>query len=304
MVFIGFVFLSSAAIMKLFNGEVAPAWYIGLSTLALGFGFSFLWTPTTMGALSSISRNFAGIASGTFITIQEIGGNIGLVVTATLARINPSFTKGFHNAMWVLLFISLVIFRDSRRDIFFERKRFSLSKWYYLFPIVQIAVILFALFNVDFAAFSMRDIVLLIIATLTIGVNEELVTRGILLVGLRNSGMAEWKAWLGTIIVFSLLHLINVIAGGSLIVLVVVLTGGTIWYAARRIFNNLFVPIFLHALYDTAFFLLPGSYLVSESLPDHVLDIQLGSFLVLFLLSILFLVFGRKLFKAETVGWS
>jgi membrane protease YdiL (CAAX protease family) len=206
--------------------------------------------------------------------------------------------------MAVLLIISLVVFKDSRRDIFFERKQFALSKAYYLFPLAQVVVILFALFNVDFAAFSMRDILLLIIATLTIGVNEELVTRGILLVGLRNSGMAEWKAWLGTIIVFSLLHLINVIAGGSLMVLVIVLTGGTIWYAARRIFNNLFVPILLHALYDTAFFLLPGSYLVSESLPDHVLDIQLGSFLVLFLLSILFLVFGRKLFKAETVGWS
>ena len=173
-----------------------------------------------------------------------------------------------------------------------------------MFPIAQIAVILFALFNVNYSAFSISDILLVIVATLLIGVNEELITRGILLIGFRNGGMAEWKAWLGTLIIFSLFHLINVIAGGSLFVLVIVLTGGTIWYAARRIFNNLFVPIFLHALYDTAFSLLPGSYLVSEGLPDHILDIQLASFLVLFLLSILFLVFGRKLFKAETVGWS
>ncbi len=203
----------------------------------------------------------------------------------------------------VLLFISIVIFKDSRRDIFFERKRFSLSKWYYLIPIIQIAVVLFAFLNANISAFSIRDILLLIIATLTIGFNEELVTRGILLVGLRNGGMAEWKAWLVTFIAFSLLHIFNVIAGGSFMVLIIVMTGGVIYYAARRIFNNLFVPMLLHAFYDFAFYLLPGSYLVSEGLPDKVLDIQLGSFLVLFLLSILILIFGRKLFKDENVGW-
>ncbi|MEE4238440.1 MAG: hypothetical protein V2I51_17090, partial [Anderseniella sp.] len=78
------------------------------------------------------------------------------------------------------------------------------------------------------------------------------------------------------------------------------LTGGTLLYVARRVFGNLFVPIGLHALYDTAFFLLTGQYLVSESLPDHILDIQLGSFLVLFVATILFLVFGRGLLKHNT----
>jgi membrane protease YdiL (CAAX protease family) len=124
-----------------------------------------------------------------------------------------------------------------------------------------------------------------------------------LLVGLRNNRWDEWKAWVLTVIVFSLMHLVNVFGGDFLTVLIIVVPGGTLWYVSRRVFNNLFVSIGLHALYDTAFFLLPGKYLVNESLPDQVLDIQLGSFLILLAASILFVIFGRGLFKEETTGW-
>jgi hypothetical protein len=205
--------------------------------------------------------------------------------------------------MVVLLFISFFVFKDSRRDIFFERKRFDLSKLYYLFPLASLVVPLFVFFNVDFSAYSLRVILLVIVATLVIGVNEEVVTRGITLIGLRNNKWDEWKAWVMTVVVFSLLHLVNVLGGGNLTILLIVVTGGTLWYVSRRVFNNLFVSIGLHALYDTAFFLLTGKYLVSENLPDHVLDIQLGSFLVLLVVSILFVIFGRGLLKNETTGW-
>ena len=160
------------------------------------------------------------------------------------------------------------------------------------------------LFNVDFSAYPLRVILLVIVATLVIGFNEEVVTRGLMLIGLRNNKWDEWKAWVMTVVVFSLLHMVNVLGGGNLTILLVVVTGGTLWYVSRRVFNNLFVSIGLHALYDTAFFLLTGKYLVSESLPDNVLDIQLGSFLVLLVVSILFVIFGRGLLKNETTGWS
>jgi len=206
--------------------------------------------------------------------------------------------------MIVLLFISLFVFKESKKDIFFERKRFNLSKLYYLFPLASLVVPLFALFNVDFSTYSLREILLVIVATIVIGVNEEVVTRGITLVGLRNNKWDEWKAWVMTVVIFSLLHLVNVLGGGNLTILLVVVTGGTLWYVSRRVFNNLFVSIGLHALYDTAFYLLTGNYLVSETLPDHVLDIQLGSFLFLLVVSILFVIFGRGLLKNETTGWS
>lgn len=205
--------------------------------------------------------------------------------------------------MCVLLFISFVVFKDSRRDIFFERQRFSLAKWYYLFPLAWVGVSLFVLAQVQFAAYAPVVILQVIIAALAIAVNEEIVTRGILLVGLRNSRVAEWRAWLVTLLVFSLSHAVNLVGGASPTILLVTLTGGTLLYVGRRVFNNLFVPIGMHALYDIAFLLFTGLYAADQSLPDHVLDVQLGSFLVLLLVTILFLIFGRGLFKQETVGW-
>lgn len=207
--------------------------------------------------------------------------------------------------MIVLIFISLYVFKESRKDIFFERKSFALSRLYYLFPLAWLGVTIFALFNVDFSAYPIGVILLVLVASLAIGVNEETVTRGIMLIGLRNSKVSEWKAWLITVVVFALLHLVNVIGGAAnLSLLLVVLTGGTLLYVSRRVFNNLFAPIVLHALYDTAFYLLTGIYNVGETLPDHVLDIQLGSFLILLVVSILFVIFGRRLLKDETTGWS
>jgi hypothetical protein len=103
--------------------------------------------------------------------------------------------------------------------------------------------------------------------------------------------------------IFALLHLVNVLGGDSPTILIVTFAGGTLLYVARRVFNNLFVPIALHALYDAAFFLLTGKYLVGDSLPDNVLDIQLASFLVLFIAAILFLIFGRGLLRNDTTGW-
>jgi membrane protease YdiL (CAAX protease family) len=204
----------------------------------------------------------------------------------------------------ILLFISLYVFKASRRDIFFERKPFALSKLYYLFPFAWFAVTVVALLNVDYSAYSLNEIILVLIAALTIGVNEEIVTRGILLIGLRNSRLDEWKAWLVTVAAFALLHLVNVLGGGSPAILIVTFAGGTLLYVARRTFNNLFVPIGLHALYDTAFFLLTGKYLVGDSLPDSVLDLQLASFLVLFVAAVLFPISGRRLLKNDMTGWS
>jgi len=105
---VGFCLLALSALMQLQYSDGTTVFFIALATFSLGLGFGVIWTPTTTGALSAISRNFAGIASGTFITIQEIGGNVGLAITATVSRMSPSFTEGFHNGMWVMLVVSIL----------------------------------------------------------------------------------------------------------------------------------------------------------------------------------------------------
>lgn len=203
----------------------------------------------------------------------------------------------------ILLFVSLVLFKDSRKDIFFERTAFYLSRLYWAIPLVDVGVAAFALFNVEYSLISLGSLVLVLVAALSIGFNEEVVTRGILLVGLRNDRFSEWKVYVITLVVFSLLHLINLVAGGNITEIIVQFAGGTIFYVARRVSNTLIVPIVIHAFYDFALVLLDGPYLVGEELPSHVLDIHLASFLILFSLFVLFIIFGRNLLKNETTGW-
>jgi len=105
---IGFCMLLVSAILQLQYAETTSTLYIAIATLLLGFGFTLAYTPTTAGALSAISRNYAGIATGTFMTIQEIGGNVGLAVSGTAARLGKSFASSFHNGIWVLLVLSLI----------------------------------------------------------------------------------------------------------------------------------------------------------------------------------------------------
>jgi len=256
--------------------------------------------------------------TGLLTLLFYLVGSIGLALIATIFFRTPDpvgtervidgyIDQGMYAIIAmavIMLFLSFFVFRESSRDIFFERKTFALSKFYYLVPLAELAVIVVALTQVNYLAFTMSDFVKVIILTIAIGINEELATRGILLVGLRNGGLAEWKVFALTLVLFSVLHLVKLALGGSLIYLLIVATGGVVYYVTRRVFNSLWVAIGIHALHDIAFYLLPGAYAVDANLPDNVLDIQLGIFLFLLVVSILFLVFGRGLLKDETVGWA
>ncbi|MFN2263435.1 MAG: lysostaphin resistance A-like protein [Anaerolineales bacterium] len=206
----------------------------------------------------------------------------------------------------ILLLVVFVLFKDSRKDIFFERAAFHLSKLYWAIPLAEVGIAVVTLFNVQYSLMAFGSILLVMIAALSIAFNEEVVTRGILLVGLRNDKVSEWKVYITTLLVFSLLHLINLIAGGSFLEIIIQFFGGTIYYVARRVSKTLIVPILIHALYDTSVFLLNGPYaadVVLSELPGFVGNITFTAFLIEMSAFILFLIFGRKLLKNETTGW-
>lgn len=102
LVFVGSTLMTFSAWLQFQYGASA------LATGALGLGISLVITSTTTGALFALSKNFAGIASGTFVTIQEIGGSMGLAVTVTVVRMQADFARGFHDGMLVLLIVSVV----------------------------------------------------------------------------------------------------------------------------------------------------------------------------------------------------
>ena len=203
----------------------------------------------------------------------------------------------------IILFACFVLFRDSLRDIFYERASFNLSKFYYAIPLVYFGINIFGLINVQYEALSFSTIVLVCVASLIIGFNEEVMTRGILLAGLRNDKLDEWKVYALTLVIFSLGHLLNLVLGGSFLFIIWQFLAGTALYVTRRVFNTLLVPIIIHGLWDIAFFLLPGPYGVDETLPDSILSIQFNGALIIFVVFILFLIFGRGLLKNETTGW-
>ena len=60
--------------------------------LIIGFGWVFTWGPSTSKALSSLPYHMAGIASGMFMTLQEIGGVVGLAISGVVFRMG---TKRF-----------------------------------------------------------------------------------------------------------------------------------------------------------------------------------------------------------------
>jgi hypothetical protein len=197
----------------------------------------------------------------------------------------------------LLIFTTIYIFRADTRDIYLENSKFSLSKFYYLFPLVWFGIALYALLTSNLSFYTLSTILLVIMASLSIAINEEILTRGILIIALRKRGTAEWVVYILSTLTFALLHLVNVLGGGSITQVLIVIFGGTLLYISRRVFNNLFVPILLHAFYDTAIYLQTGIFFVNQNLPDGILDFNLASFLIMVLATFIFLIFGRNLLK-------
>lgn len=106
LIFIGFILMIFSSFLQFYYSHASTPLIIALATAGLGLGISLIITPTTTGALFALSKNFAGIASGTFVTIQEIGGSMGLAVTVMIVRLQSDFAQGFQNGMLALLIIS------------------------------------------------------------------------------------------------------------------------------------------------------------------------------------------------------
>ena len=105
LIVLGFTLFIVAYVLQLgFN--YTTSWSYVLFTLTLiGIGWGFVWTPSTVVAISTLDASKSGLASGSLVTMQEMGGTLGLALTATLMRSFAGFT-GFHHALWIVLIFS------------------------------------------------------------------------------------------------------------------------------------------------------------------------------------------------------
>ncbi len=60
------------------------------SCFLIGLGWVLTWGPSASSALSSLPHQMAGVASGMFMTLQEIGGVLGLAIAGMTFRIGTN----------------------------------------------------------------------------------------------------------------------------------------------------------------------------------------------------------------------
>ena len=108
--------------------------------------------------------------------------------------------------------------------------------------------------SIDFRAAKARLLPWLLVGTLLVGFAEEMVTRGVLVVGFRQAGWNELAVWLGSSILFGLLHAINVLFGQSakmtVTQIVLAFVAGTALFVTLVSTGSLLVGMVLHALWD------------------------------------------------------
>jgi membrane protease YdiL (CAAX protease family) len=126
-------------------------------------------------------------------------------------------------------------------------------RWTMIAPLGVLLVCLVRLPLIDWGALPVRYFLLLTVGVLFVGVFEELMTRGVLLVGLRRR-LPEFGVWALSCVLFGLLHLLNVLAGAgigpTLVQVVFAASFGSTLYVARRLTGSLLAPVLLHAFWD------------------------------------------------------
>lgn len=110
----------------------------------------------------------------------------------------------------------------------------------------------------DWTAIAPMHLVLLAAAGVLVGFNEEVLFRGVNVVGLRQRGMGEKGVWLATALLFAMAHLANGAfgtgLGGAIGQAVLTFFAASTYYLLRRVGGSLVVPIIFHALWDFSLF--------------------------------------------------
>ena len=129
----------------------------------------------------------------------------------------------------------------------------------WLIPICWFAICAARLVATPWGGFDATYFLVLAVATLMVGFNEELLFRGIIAHGARGTGAwTEARVMLVSAVAFGLFHLPNVLVGQALgptlIQVAYASVMGIALYASMRVSGTILLPIAMHALWDFSTF--------------------------------------------------
>ncbi|WP_262689095.1 CPBP family intramembrane glutamic endopeptidase [Paenibacillus baimaensis] len=140
-------------------------------------------------------------------------------------------------------------------------ERRSLSRWTMTLPIIMTVIAIVNMLTGDFTRVTPLMWLYLIVGSIMVGFNEEMIHRGQLIVALR-SRFGETGVWLLSTAMFAVFHLPGMFLGlgaGALFQVVMAFGLGSIFYLARRSTGSLVASMLLHGLWDFSVFSANGA---------------------------------------------
>lgn len=151
------------------------------------------------------------------------------------------------------------------------------------------------LIGTDWPAIEVAHLAFLALACLLIGFNEEVLTRGVLVVAARGSMRNEVWVWLVSTALFGLMHIPNGFFGiglaGGVTQAVFTFLLGTGLYILRRVSGSLVLPVIVHAVWDFSTF---SHQVASPGVSLLGTLFQFLSYLVALVLIVVLLLHDRK----------
>lgn len=143
------------------------------------------------------------------------------------------------------------------RLVLFDKSR-SGPAWIWIFPVVMAAIIANNFLDMPSGKLTFELVLWSSLGAVGVGLGEEMITRGSMVVGLR-SRFTEGKVWLFSTLLFSAMHVPNVYFGLPManmpIQVILTFIMGSGLYVVRRMSGTLLLPIILHGLWDSSLFL-------------------------------------------------
>ncbi|TCJ23871.1 CPBP family intramembrane metalloprotease [Microbacterium sp. PI-1] len=207
--------------------RVRPRAWIGLAIWA-----GYLILVFAIQSLGGVPYDSWGDSAGNLFS----GAGLSLIIASILLAITTSLL-----GWW--------------RPVMVEQTR-SRHRWLLFIPILMTIAAIMNLAGTDWSAYSGAFLAASLTLAL-VGFTEEIVNRGLLVVGFR-SRLGEGWVWFLTSLLFGLSHLVNIALGapvaGTASQVLTAFLAGTVFYILRRVTGSLLWAMLLHGLWDFSVF--------------------------------------------------